>query len=118
LIEALERISIFNTETQRCTYLVFGENELVLYSQGQDTGEANETLPVQFQGNIEKIIYPTRNLMEVLNHFDSSQLTFEFTNSNGPCKVTGDEEEDSNYLVIIMPVEIEEETYYSEEVVD
>ena len=118
LIESLERISIFNTETQRCTYLVFNDNELVLYSQGQDTGEANETLPIEFQGDIEKIIYPTRNIMEVLNHFNSEQLTFEFTNSNGPCKITGDQEGDSNYLVIIMPVEIEEETYYSEEVVD
>ncbi len=118
LIDSLERISIFNTETQRCSYFVFNENELVLYSQGQDTGEASETLPVYYEGDLDMIVFLTKNLMEVLSHFDSSQLTFEFTNKNGPCKIVGDEEADSNYLVIVMPVEIEEEIYYSDEVVE
>lgn len=114
LMESLERISIFNTETQRCTYFHFNENELVLYSQGEDTGEANETLPITYQGNLDNIVFPTRNLMELLGHFGSVYLNFEFTNPNGPCKITGVEDEDLDYLVIIMPVEIEEETYYTE----
>jgi DNA polymerase-3 subunit beta len=35
------------------------------------------------------------------------------TGSEGPCGITGDD--DSDYLVIIMPMQIVEETYYSEE---
>ncbi len=113
LLDSLERVSIFNTETERCSYFVFNEQELIIYSQAHDTGEATETLPIEFQGNLEKIIFPTRNVIEVLNHFDSQQLTFEFTSENGPCKISGPEDQD--YIVIIMPVMIEEETYYTEE---
>lgn len=113
LIDSLERIYLFNSETQRCTYFVFQEQELVLYSQGQDTGEGTETLVMQYDGDLEQIIFPTRNLIEILSHFQSPQLYFEFTDENGPCKITGDK--DADYFVIIMPVQIEEETYYTEE---
>jgi DNA polymerase-3 subunit beta len=116
LLDSLERIIIFNTETQRCTYFVFDDKELVLYGQGQDTGEATETITIEFNGELEKILFPTKNLIDILQHFNSSSLTFTFTSSNGPCKITG--EADEGYLVVIMPVAIQEETYYTEEIMD
>lgn len=116
LLESLERLSIFNTETQRCSYFVFDDQELVIYSQGQDTGEATETIPMDFKGTLDKIVFPTKNLIDVLHHFESDLIRFEFTKNEGPCKVSGDE--DPGYVVIIMPVEIKEETYYTDEVVE
>jgi DNA polymerase-3 subunit beta len=116
LLESLERLSIFNTETQRCSYFVFDDQELVIYSQGQDTGEATESIPMDFQGHLDKIVFPTKNLIEVLHHFESDLIRFEFTKNDGPCKVSGDE--DPGYVVVIMPVEIKEETYYTDEVVE
>ena len=59
LIDSLERLLIFNTETQRCSYFVFDEQELIIYSQGQDTGEATESIPIEFTGNMDKIIFLT-----------------------------------------------------------
>ena len=113
LIDSLERISLFNTETQRCSYFVFQGPEMVIYSEGQDTGEGTETLNVDYNGDLEQIIFPTRNLIEIVSHFQSPQIRFEFTDQSGPCRVTG--ENDPDYFVIIMPVQIEEETYYTEE---
>ncbi len=113
LIDSLERISLFNTETQRCSYFVFQEQEMVIYSEGQDTGEGTESLNVDYNGDIEQIIFPTRNVIEILSHFHSPEIRFEFTDHSGPCRVTGDK--DSDYFVILMPVQIEEETYYTEE---
>jgi len=116
LMDSLERLLIFNTETQRCSYFVFDDQELIIYSQGQDTGEATELLPIEFSGQLDKIIFPTKNVIDVLNHFQSPIVEFQFTSSNGPCKITGDD--DSHYLVIIMPVQIDEETYYTDEPMD
>ncbi len=116
LIDSLERIIIFNTETQRCCYFVFGENELIIYSQGQDKGEATEVIPINYNGNLDRIIFSTKNLIEILNHFQSEEVVFEFTSSQGPCKISG--EQDQDYIVIIMPVVIQEETYYTEEYVE
>ncbi|SKA83579.1 DNA polymerase III subunit beta [Desulfobaculum bizertense] len=114
LIDALERIMIFNTENNRCAYFQFGENgELQIYSQGQDIGTATEQLSVEYSGDLKKIAFPTRNLIEILNHFASEKVNFKLTGAEGPCGVLGDD--DADYKVIIMPMKVIEETYYSEE---
>ena len=113
MIDALERIMIFNTDNNRCTYLRFAGPELTLYSQGQDVGTAKESLDVVYEGDLEKIAFPTRNLIEILNHFQSDKVSFKFTGTEGPCGIVG--ADDADYQVIIMPMKIVEETYYSEE---
>ncbi|MBU1228352.1 MAG: DNA polymerase III subunit beta [Proteobacteria bacterium] len=113
LMEALERISIFNTDSNRCTYFLFSPGEVVLYSQGQDVGTAQEPLQATFQGDLQRIAFPTRNLIEILSHYTSEQVTFILTGAEAPCGIAGDK--DQNYSVIIMPMMIQEETYYAEE---
>ena len=113
MIDALERIIIFNTDNNRCTYFQFGGSDLTLFSQGQDVGTASESLEVSYTGELGKIAFPTRNLIEILNHFQSEKVTFKFTGSEGPCGIVG--VDDPEYQVIIMPMKIVEETYYSEE---
>lgn len=114
LSEALDRIAIFNTDNNRCTYFQFDTpGEVVLQSQGQDTGAASESLEGTFAGDIKKIAFPTRDLMDILSHFHSTKVRFAMTGAEGPCGISG--EDDQDYLVIVMPMKIVEETYYSEE---
>ncbi|ACV69753.1 DNA polymerase III subunit beta [Desulfohalobium retbaense] len=113
ILDALERVALFNTENQRCSYFVFDSTEMIVYSQGQETGEATESLGVEYSGDLKKIAFPTTTLIEVLSHFQSEMITFEFTGVEGPCKITG--KEDSGYLVVVMPMHVAEETYYVEE---
>jgi len=114
IAEALDRILIFNTDNNRCAYFQLEEpGQLVLQSQGNDTGAATESIESTFSGDLKKIAFPTRDLLDILGHFNSSRIHFAMTGAEGPCGVTG--EDDSDYLVIIMPMKIVEETYYSEE---
>jgi len=113
LTEALNRLRIFNTETQQCSYFIFDNSELVIYSEGQETGEATESLQIEYNGDVEKIAFPTRDLIEILSHFESESVRFEFTNALGPCKISG--QGDTGYFVITMPVDITEEVYYEDE---
>lgn len=113
LIDSLERIQIFNTENNRCTYFQFDGEEVVLYSQGQDVGKARETVEGDFEGELKKIAFPTKNLIDILNHFQSEKVTLKFTGPEGPCGIQG--KDDPEYIVIIMPMKIVEETYYTEE---
>ena len=48
-----------------------------------------------------------------MGHYRSERLGLTLTGSEGPCGLTGSD--DSEYTVIIMPMKIVEETYYSEE---
>ena len=112
-IEALGRILIFNTESDRCTYMDLSVAEALLSAQGQDVGSANESLEVTYNGDIKRIAFPTRNLLDVLGHFVSAKIDMMLTGSEGPCGIRG--ADDAEYTVIIMPMKVSETTYYSEE---
>ena len=112
-IEALGRILIFNTESDRCTYMDLTAGEALLSAQGQDVGSANESLEVTYNGDIKRIAFPTRNLLDVLGHFVSAKIDMRLTGSEGPCGIRGGD--DTDYTVIIMPMKVSETTYYSEE---
>lgn len=112
-MEALGRILIFNTESDRCTYMDLSASEALLSAQGQDVGSANESLEVAYGGDIKRIAFPTRSLMDVLGHFVSAKIDMMLTGAEGPCGVRG--ADDPDYTVIIMPMKVSETTYYSEE---
>lgn len=114
--DALERLLIFNTDNNRCTYFTLSGTEVVLSSTGQDVGSATESLDAEYGGEIPKIAFPTRNLLEIMDHYRSEKLTLILTGSEGPCGIKGND--DTEYTVIIMPMKIVEETYYSEEEVN
>ena len=110
--ETLDRLFTFATGDSY-TYLDLSENEVVLSSTGQDKGSATETLDAEYSGTIGKIAFSTKNLLDILDHYHSERLTFILTGSEGPCGIKG--LDDAEYTVIIMPMKIVEETYYSEE---
>lgn len=110
--ESLDRLHIFNNESDRCTYFQFSPTEVTMSAQGQETGSATENLDVSFSGSLERIAFPTRNLIDILGHFQSGELTFTLTGAEGPCGISGTE--DPDYTVLIMPVKIAETSYYEE----
>ena len=112
LIDSLDRLIIFNSDTSS-TYFKLNENELLLYVEGNEIGEAYESLPCNYKGSINDIVLLTKDVIDILSHFDSETVKFYFSGKTDPCKIIG--EEDYNYFVITMPVEIEEEIYYTEE---
>ena len=90
--EALDRLHIFNNESDRCTIFQFSPSEVTLSAQGQETGSATEHLDVTFSGDLDRIAFPTRNLIDILGHFQSQQLTFTLTGAEGPCGIGGTED--------------------------
>lgn len=111
--DALLRIAIFNSESNRCAYFDLSEKEAVLSATGQDVGSASESLDVEYSGSIEKIAFPTNNLLNILEHYASSSLTLTLTGAEGPCGIGG--ADDKDYLVIIMPMKILDDINFNEE---
>lgn len=112
-VDALERILLFNTESSRSVYLHFSPDELGLTCHGQEFGEGSEIIAAHFEGDLDVIAIPTKVLLEIMSHFKSTKITFQFAGALEPCKVTGPDDRD--YFVITMPVEVTEDTYYTEE---
>lgn len=117
VVDALGRLLIFNTDNNRCTYFdlqsVESNGGLVLSCTGQDTGSATEVLDMTYDGDISKIAFPTRNLIDIFGHYQSEKINMIFTGTEGCCGIKGDN--DADYVVIIMPMKIVEETFYNEE---
>ncbi len=112
-LDALDRLLLFNNDSDRCTYFHFEPSEVVLSAQGQETGSATEHLEGDFKGDLSLIAFPTRGLMDILGHFQSAKIDFVFTGAEGPCGMTG--ADDAEYNVILMPMKIAESAYYTEE---
>ncbi|MCL1985124.1 MAG: DNA polymerase III subunit beta [Betaproteobacteria bacterium] len=111
--DALLRIAIFNTDSNRCTYFDLSAKEAVLSATGQDLGSASESLDVEYSGTIEKIAFPTSNLLTIMEHYASAELSLTLTGAEGPCGISGSD--DADYLVIIMPMKILDDVNFSEE---
>ena len=111
--DSLDRLSIFNTDNDRCTYFELHAQEAVLSASGQDTGSATESLEVGYDGSIERIAFPTRSLMDILTHYQSEKLDLTLTGAEGPCGIGG--ADDPDYTVLIMPMKIVPQQYYEAE---
>lgn len=114
-IDALGRIAIFNTESDRCVFMDLGDSELKLSAEGADVGSALEELEASYSGVLKKIAFPTKSLMEIFGHFQSERMNMLFTGAEEPCGIKGADPEDRDYLVIIMPMKVSEKSYYAEE---
>ncbi len=111
-IEALDRLNIFNSENDKCTYFSLNNNIATLSAEAQETGSANEELDIEYDGILEKVAFPTKKLIEILGHFKSETLEWTLTGNEGPCGICG--QEDPDYLVLIMPMKIAETSYYND----
>ncbi|MGL4722418.1 MAG: DNA polymerase III subunit beta [Desulfovibrionaceae bacterium] len=110
IIEALDRLSIFNTESNRCAYIYLTENEIKLSVEGYEVGSATEIVEGSYSGSISAIAFPTKNLLEILSKYISEEVEFIFTSVEGPCGIRG--KEDVEYTVIIMPMKVADSTHY------
>lgn len=113
MIDALKRVVFFSPDTgQPFVTMNINANEMSISASGTE-GSADETISVNYSGSIDKIAFPTRDLIEIFGHFNSEIVTMTFTGQEDPCGITG--AEDNNYTVILMPMRIEDSSYYIEE---
>lgn len=112
-MDSLGRLQVFNTEVDRCVYFGLSPDELTLSAQGGELGSARESLEAEYKGSLEKIAFPTKNMLEIFSHFNSDNLNMKLTGEEGPCGITGPD--DTGYTVIIMPMKVASASYYDDE---
>ncbi len=115
LKESLDRLYIFVSDIDQIAYFMLNENELIIYVESYDKGEATESIMAKYNGNLEKITFLIKRIRDIIDHFYSENITIEFTHSEGPCRITGNEDIDKDYLVITMPIKVSDEIYYEDE---
>ena len=111
--DALSRSLIFNTKDENSVFISIGDASLTLQSSDKTTGSAMETIPATVNSTVRNVAFITRGLLDVLQHIDAESIEVKIASEAGPCLFRS--VDDHSYVVIAMPVQIVEDTYYIEE---
>ena len=105
---AIERVSQFSDERSRAIRLRVGDGELKIHSSLSDTGESEESMPAEYDGEAVEIGFNAQYLLEFLRAVPEERVVFHFrdANSAGELRPAGAEEGSENYRYVVMPMRI------------
>jgi len=94
--------ALLTDEESRGIRLSFAEEALTLSSRAPETGEAEVTCPVKWEGEPLQIGFNPAFLIDVLRIVDTDTVTFEMSAANKPAVIKAG----SDFLYVLMPVDL------------
>ena len=107
LKSAIERVAQFADERSRAIRLQILKGELKIHSSISETGESEETLPVDYSGDDIEIGFNAQYLLDFLRSVPQEEIEFHFKDSNsaGEMRPHG-APSDTVYRYVVMPMRI------------
>jgi DNA polymerase III, beta subunit len=109
LRSAIERVSQFADERSRAIRLQIQPGEAKVFSSISETGESEESLPVEYDGASLEIGFNAQYLLDFMRAVSEQNVIFHFKDphSAGELRPAGEAgEESSRYRYIVMPMRI------------
>lgn len=109
---AIERVAQFSDERSRAIRVRFVPGEVQIHSSLSDTGESEELLPADYQGDTVQIGFNAHYLLDFLRVVNEKQVSFLFRDANSAGELRPVVAEDStgpvkyNYRYVVMPMRI------------
>lgn len=102
LRRALARTSILSNEKYRGIRFQLEGEVLHLQAHNPEQDEANEELPVDYQGEDMTIGFNVGYLLDILGVLDSDSINLALIDANSSCLITASEEDGARYVVMPM----------------
>jgi DNA polymerase-3 subunit beta len=104
---AIERVAQFADERSRAIRLQILKGELKVHSSISETGESEETLPVEYSGGELEIGFNALYLLDFLRSVDQSEIEFHFKDANSAGELRPHAgPADTVYRYVVMPMRI------------
>ena len=104
---AIERVAQFADERSRAIRLQVLNGELKVHSSISETGESEETLPVEYSGPNVEIGFNAQYLLDFLRSVDQDQVEFHFKDANSAGELRPHAgTDDTVYRYVVMPMRI------------
>lgn len=104
---SIERVAQFSDERSRAIKVRFSDNEATLHSSMSESGESEETLPVDYGGPTVEIGFNALYLMDFLRALPESKVAFHFKDAQSAGELTPSGEGVSyKYRYVVMPMRI------------
>jgi DNA polymerase-3 subunit beta len=104
--ETLRRISLLSTDKAHAVKIDLSKGMLRVLSQNPDLGEAKEEVPIEYDGDVLKIGFNARYLIDVLAVVKSGDVIFELADDLSPGVLKGADEADQGFTAVVMPMRI------------
>lgn len=104
LLDAIRRIKIMANEKSNGVRILIREKEMTIMANHPSLGDAQETIPVEFNGKEMEVGFNARFLIDTLQTIDEGEISIELNNELTPVIVKSNSS--PNYLGIIMPLKI------------
>ena len=107
LRSAIERVAQFSDERSRAIRLQLLDGEMKVHSSSSETGESEESIPVEHHGASVEIGFNAQYLLDFLRAVQEEDVVFHFRDSQSAGELRpGKAPSTSNYRYVIMPMRI------------
>ncbi len=103
-LSALKRVSILSSEKTRSVKLKLDAEGITLLSVSPEVGEARETVPLEYDGDVVELGFNSRYLIDVLEVVGSDSVKLGFIDELSPAVIKPLEGED--FVSVIMPMRV------------
>jgi DNA polymerase-3 subunit beta len=103
---AIERVSQFSDERSRAIRVQFVEGEVKIHSSLSETGESEESVPVEYDGGTVEIGFNANYLLDFLRAVPEKKVGFYFKDGHSAGELRPDGDGANQYRYVIMPMRI------------
>ncbi len=104
---AIERVAQFADERSRAIRIQIVKGEIKVHSSVSETGESEETIPVEYGGEDVEIGFNAQYLLDFLRSVDGQEVEFRFKDSNSAGELRPHAgTPDTVYRYVVMPMRI------------
>jgi DNA polymerase-3 subunit beta len=109
LTHALRRMAVVASDQTHRVKLSLKDGDLNFFASTPDVGEANERMPIEYQGDPLEIGFNASYLLEVLKFTESDQVQLTFKSPERAALITPHgKSADEDYLALVMPLRLQE----------
>lgn len=104
---AIERVAQFADERSRAIRLKVGPGEAKVHSSVSETGESEESIPIEYDGPTVEIGFNAQYLLDFLKAIPQDQVLLRFKDANSAGELRpGGSDLDYSYRYVVMPMRI------------
>ncbi len=103
---SIERVSQFSDERSRAIRVRVAPGEVKIHSSVSDTGESEESIPVEYSGPAVEIGFNAQYLLDFMRAVSTEQVAFHFKDPHSAGEMRPAGEKADHYRYVIMPMRI------------
>ncbi|MCB1308173.1 MAG: DNA polymerase III subunit beta [Leptospiraceae bacterium] len=104
LENSLRQVAVMAAEPSRQVRVTFGSNQLTISAATPDVGEAQDTVPTDYNGDDVTIAFNSNYLLDVLKVLNIERVSIGFSSSSAPVVLL--DPDDNEFIAVIMPMKM------------